>query len=102
MRQAQQKEATQKHGISKEMIASIGAQLRDCRIFVSDEIVRSVAGGARVRYSGGLLEANNGRLHEVKAWLAGDKNKLTTEYFKVWTLVNRWKSVLRRKQMLRN
>ncbi|HBV2138059.1 TPA: replication endonuclease [Klebsiella variicola] len=102
LRQAQQKEATQKHGISKEMIASIGAQLRDCRIFVSDEIVRSVAGGARVRYSGGLLEANNGRLHEVKAWLAGDKNKLTTEYFKVWTLVNRWKSVLRRKQMLRN
>jgi hypothetical protein len=41
--QAQQKEATQKHGISEEMIASIGAQLRDCRIFVSDEVVRSVA-----------------------------------------------------------
>ncbi|MGF7446403.1 replication endonuclease, partial [Klebsiella michiganensis] len=36
LRQAQQKEATQKHGISEEMIASISAQLRDCRIFVSD------------------------------------------------------------------
>jgi hypothetical protein len=46
LRQAQQKEATQKHGISEEMIASIGA-LRDCRIFVSDDVVRSIAGGAR-------------------------------------------------------
>ncbi|MGH5445969.1 replication endonuclease, partial [Klebsiella pneumoniae] len=34
LRQAQQKEATQKHGISEEVIASIAAQLRDCRIFV--------------------------------------------------------------------
>lgn len=36
LHQAQQKEAPQKHGISEEVIASIGAQLRDCRIFVSE------------------------------------------------------------------
>lgn len=50
LRQAQQKGATQKHGISEEMIASIGAQLRDCRIFVSGKIIQSIArGGAFIK-----------------------------------------------------
>ncbi|MGR7448910.1 replication endonuclease [Klebsiella aerogenes] len=90
LRQAQQKEATQKHGISEEMIASIGAQLRDCRIFVSDDVVRSIAGGARVRHGGGLLAADNGLLREVKVWRAGEKNKATSEYMVVSDLVTRW------------
>lgn len=97
LRQAQQKEATQKHGISEEMIASIGAQLRDCRIFVSDEVVRSIANGARVRYGGGLLAAENGRLREVKVWHAGEKDKPTSEYMAVRDLITRWKKAAKRK-----
>ncbi|MDU1457277.1 MAG: replication endonuclease, partial [Klebsiella sp.] len=97
LRQAQQKEATQKRGIPEEMIISIGAQLRDCRIFVSDEVVRSVAGGARVRHGGGLLEADNGRLREVKVWRAGEKDKPTSEYMAVRDLVTRWKKAAKRK-----
>ncbi|VGH73168.1 replication endonuclease [Klebsiella pneumoniae] len=94
LRQAQQKEATQKHGISEGMIASIGAQLRDCRIFVSDEVVRSVAGGARIRHGEGLLAADNGRLREVKVWRAGEKGKLTSEYISAWGLITRWKRAI--------
>lgn len=96
LRQAQQKEATQKHGISEEMIASIGAQLRDCRIFVSDDVVRSIADGARVRHGGGLLAADNGRLREVKVWRAGEKDKPTSEYMAVRDLVTRWKKAAKR------
>lgn len=97
LRQAQQQEATQKHGVSEEMIASIGAQLRDCRIFVSDDVVRSVADGARVRHGGGLLAADNGRLREVKVWRAGEKDKPTSEYMAVRELVTRWKKAAKRK-----
>ena len=79
------------------MIASIGAQLRDCRIFVSDEVVRSVAGGAHVRHGGGLLAADNGRLREVKVWHAGEKDKPTSEYMAVRDLVTRWKSAIKRR-----
>ena len=86
-----------KYGISEEMIASIGAQLRNCRIFVSDEVVRSVAGGARVRYGGGLLAADNGRLREVKVWRAGEKDKPTTEYIAAHGLVTRWRKAVKRK-----
>lgn len=89
LRQAQQKEVTQ----TKEMIASIGAQLRDCRIFVSDEVVRSVAGGARIRHVGGLLAADNGRLREVKVWRAGEKDKPTSEYMELQDLITRLKKV---------
>lgn len=91
LRQAQQKEATQKHSISKETIASIGAQLRDCRIFVSDEVVRSIAGGARIRYSGGILGIDNSVLSKVKAWRAGEKDKPISEYMLVWGLISRWR-----------
>ncbi|EKP1129218.1 replication endonuclease [Klebsiella michiganensis] len=97
LRQAQQQESAQKPGTSEAVIASIGAQLRDCRIFVSDEIVRSVAGGARVRHSGGLLAADNGRLREVKVWRAGEKDKATSEYMAVRDLVTRWKKAAKRK-----
>ncbi|WP_258537357.1 replication endonuclease [Klebsiella variicola] len=97
LRQTQQKEATQKHGISEEMIASIDAQLRDCRIFVSEEVVRSIAAGARVRYGGGLLAADNGRLREVKTWRAGKKGKPTSEFMAVNALVRRWKKVIKQK-----
>ncbi|QLP41419.1 replication endonuclease [Klebsiella grimontii] len=97
LRQAQQQEATQKHGVSEEMIASIGAQLRDCRIFVSDDVVRSIADGARVRHGGHLLAADNGRLREVKVWHAGEKDKPTSEYMAVRDLVTRWKKAAKRK-----
>ena len=98
LRQAQQKEATQKHGVSEEVIASIGAQLRDCRIFVSEDVVRSVAGGARVRHSGGMLTADGGRLREVRAWRAGEKDKPTSEYVAVCDLVTRWRKAVKRKK----
>ncbi|HIC0736184.1 TPA: replication endonuclease [Klebsiella oxytoca] len=97
LRQVQQKEATQKHGVSEEMIASIGAQLRDCRIFVSEDVVRSVADGARIRHGGGLLAEDNGRLREVKVWRAGEKDKATSEYMAVSDLVTRWKKAAKRK-----
>ncbi|MFO5691782.1 replication endonuclease, partial [Klebsiella pneumoniae] len=97
LRQVQQQEATQKHGISEEVIASIGAQLRSCRIFVSDEIVRSVAGGARVRHRGGMLAADGGRLREVRAWRAGEKDQPTSEYVAAFGLVERWRRAVRDK-----
>ncbi|MEH1181081.1 replication endonuclease [Klebsiella michiganensis] len=97
LRQAQQKEATQKHGISEAVIASIGAQLRDCRIFVSEDVVRSVADGARVRHGGRMLAAENGRLREVKVWHAGEKDKPTSEYMAVRDLVTRLKKAAKRK-----
>lgn len=97
LRQAQQKEATQKHGTSEEMITSIGAQLRDCRIFVSDEVVRSITDGARVRHGGGMLAAESGRLREVRVWHAGEKDKPTSEYVAVRDLVTRWRKAAKRK-----
>jgi hypothetical protein len=88
-RRSKRSDAKTRH--PEEMIASIGAQLRDCRIFVSDEVVRSIAGGARVRHGGGLLAAENGRLREVKVWRAGEKDKPTSEYMAVRDLVTRLK-----------
>lgn len=97
LRQTQQKEAPQKQDTSEEMIASIGAQLRDCRIFVSDEVVRSIADGARVRHGGGMLAVENGRLREVKVWHAGEKDKPTSEYMAAHDLVMRMKKAARQK-----
>jgi hypothetical protein len=91
------KRSVEKHGISEEVIASIGAQLRDCRIFVSDDVVRSIADGARVRHGGHLLAADDGRLREVKAWRAGEQDKSTSEYMVVYGLVTRWRKVFKRK-----
>jgi hypothetical protein len=67
------------------------------RIFVSDDVVRSIAGGARVRHGGGLIAMSNGRLQEVKAWRAGEKDKPTSEYMAVCDLVTRWKKAAKRK-----
>ena len=97
--QAQQKEASQMHGIPEEVIDSIGAQLRSCRIFVSDEVVRSIAGGARVRHGGGMFVAEDGRLREVKAWHAGEKDKPTSEYVAVCDLVTRWRKAVKEKKL---
>ncbi len=97
LRQVQQKETSQKHGVSEEMIASIGAQLRGCRIFVSDDVVRSIADGARVRHGGGLLAADNGRLREVKLWRAGEKDKPTSAYVALYDIVTRWRKAVKRK-----
>ena len=97
LRQAQQKEALQKNGIPEEVIDCIGAQLRSCRIFVSDDVVRSIAAGARVRHGGGMLAADGGRLREVKVWRAGEKDKPTSEYMAVCDLVTRWKKAAKQK-----
>lgn len=99
LRQAQQKEAPQKHGVTEEMIASIGAQLRDCRIFVSDEVVRSVAGGARIRHGGGLLavDGENGMLREARVWRAGEVGKPMSDYVAVFGVVGRWRKAVRDK-----
>ncbi|HGW3728899.1 TPA: replication endonuclease [Citrobacter freundii] len=97
LRQVQQRDAAKQSGVSEETIASIGAQLRSCRIFVSDEVVRSIAGGARVRQGGGLIAMNNGRLQEVKAWCAGEKDKPTSEYVAVYDLLIRWRKACRQK-----
>lgn len=95
LRQAQQKEASQKHGVSEEMIASIGAQLRDCRIFVSDEVVLSVAGGARIHYKGGKLVVRNGILRNVQKC----NKESTNEYISVMALIRRWKCAIRKKKI---
>lgn len=97
LRQAQQKEALQKNGIPEEVIDCIGAQLRSCRIFVSDDVVRSIAAGARVRHGGGMLAADGGRLREVKVWRAGEKDKPISEYMAVCDLVTRWKKAAKQK-----
>ncbi len=97
LQQAQQKEASQKSGIPEDVIDSIGAQLRSCRIFVSDDAVRSIAEGARVHHSGGILAADGGRLREVKTWRAGEKDKPTSEYMAVNDLVKRWKNATKRR-----
>ncbi|MGJ4714376.1 replication endonuclease [Klebsiella pneumoniae] len=95
LRQAQQKEASQKHGVSEEMIASIGAQLRDCRIFVSDEVVLSVAGGAKIHYKGGKLVVRNGILRNVQKC----NKESTNEYILVMALIRRWKCAIRKKKI---
>ncbi|WP_142630957.1 replication endonuclease [Raoultella planticola] len=95
LRQAQQKEASQKHGVSEEMIASIGAQLRDCRIFVSDEVVLSVACGARIHHKGGKLVVRNGILRNVQKC----NKESTNEYISVMALIRRWKCAIRKKKI---
>ncbi|SUQ02992.1 Uncharacterised protein [Yokenella regensburgei] len=97
LQQAQQKEASQINSIPEELISNIGAQLRSCRIFVSDDVVRSIAAGASIRHGGGMLAADGGRLREVRAWRAGEKDKSTSEYVAVCDLVTRWKKAVKRK-----
>lgn len=95
--QSKQGYTVKQNGVSQETIASIGAQLRSCRIFVSEDVVRSIAEGARVRQGSGLLAMINGKLSEVKAWRTGEQGKATSEYIAVSNLITRWKSALKRK-----
>ena len=96
LRQVQQRDAEKQNGVSREIIASIGAQLRSCRIFVCDDVVRSIVGGARVRHGGRLIAISNGRLQEVKAWRAGNKEKMTSEYVVVCDLITRWMKAVKK------
>lgn len=77
------------------MIASIGAQLRDCRIFVSDEVVLSVACGARIHHKGGKLVVRNGILRNVQKC----NKESTNEYISVMALIRRWKCAIRKKKI---
>lgn len=97
LRQAQQKEASQKNGITEEVIDSIGAQLRSCRIFVSDNVVRSIADGGRVRHRGGIFAVSYGQLQKVKVWCAGEEGKPTSEYMEAYYLLTRWRKVVKRR-----
>lgn len=97
LRHVQQKKATNKEGITEEGLASIGAQLCSCRFFVSECVVRSIASGARLRHSDGMLAVENGILREVTVWRAGDKDKPTSEYVAVWGLLSHWQNTIKRK-----
>ncbi|WP_395166112.1 replication endonuclease [Klebsiella pneumoniae] len=97
LRQAQQKEASQKNCITEEVIDSIGAQLRSCRIFVSDNVVRSIADGGRVRHRGGIFAVSYGQLQKVKVWCAGEEGKPTSEYMEAYYLLTRWRKVVKRR-----
>ncbi|STV74322.1 Uncharacterised protein [Klebsiella michiganensis] len=51
--------------IAEEAIVNIGDQLRTCRIFVSDKMMRSIAGGARIRNGGKVYVIRNGILRQT-------------------------------------
>ncbi|WP_213733626.1 replication endonuclease [Citrobacter europaeus] len=95
LRQAQQKEGKENAGASEELIESIGTQLRCCRILVSDEVVKSIAGGAKLRYSGGVLAVRNGLLREVNVTCVGNAGKQSSEYMSVWHLISGWKKKIK-------
>lgn len=93
-----QKESAQATGsVSDDLIASVGAQLRTCRIFVSDEVIRSIAGGASVRSGNHLLAVKNGVLRDVRVKDAGETGRSTSEYVAAWDLVSRWKKAIKQK-----
>ncbi len=76
-----QKESAHAAGsVSDDLIASVGTQLRTCRMFISDEMVKSVANGASIRHVGNLLAVKNGVLHGVNVLGTGMENKSTSEY----------------------
>ncbi|KOQ95166.1 replication endonuclease [Pluralibacter gergoviae] len=81
--------------VSDDLIASVGAQLRTCRIFVSDEVIRSIAGGASVRNGNNLLAVRNGILRDVRVNDAGEPDRSTREYVATWDLVSRWKKAIK-------
>ncbi|HDT5144270.1 replication endonuclease [Klebsiella sp. GB_Kp059] len=92
-----QRDEELKDKITEEAVASIGDQLRTCRIFVSDKVVRSIAGGARIRHDGKVYAISNGILRQITVDDAGNKNRLTTEYMAAHDLVTRWKKAARQK-----
>ncbi|WP_159198050.1 hypothetical protein, partial [Klebsiella pneumoniae] len=70
---------------------NIGVQLRTCRIFVSDKMVRSIACGARIRNGGKVYAISKGILRQITVDDAGNKDSSTNEYMAAYELVMRWK-----------
>ncbi len=83
--------------ITSEAIVNIGDQLRTCRIFVSDKMMRSIAGGARIRNGGKVYYISHGILRQTTVDDAGNKDRPTTEFMAAHELVMRWKKVARQK-----
>lgn len=83
--------------ITKETITSIGEQLRTCRIFVSDMVIRSIAVGARIQNGGKVYAISNGILRQTTVNDAGNKDRPTTEYMAANYLVTRWNKAAKQK-----
>lgn len=86
-----------KDKIAEEALASIGDQMRTCRIFVSDKVVRSIARGARICHGGKVYAISDGILRQTTVDEAGNKDRPTTEYMAAHDLVTRWKKAIRQK-----
>lgn len=83
--------------ITEEAIVSVGDQLRNCRIFINDKVVRSIADGARIRHGGKVYAISNGILRQTTVDDAGNKDRATTEHMAAHDLVTRWKKAARQK-----
>ncbi|HEC2064902.1 TPA: hypothetical protein R1870_001905 [Klebsiella oxytoca] len=83
--------------ITEEAFASIGDQMRTCRIFVSDKVVRSIARGSRIRHGGKVYAISNGILRQTTVDDAGNKDRPTTEYMAAYELVMRRMKATRQK-----
>ncbi|EMH3471812.1 TPA: replication endonuclease [Klebsiella pneumoniae] len=92
-----QRDTELKDKITEEAIVSLGDQLRACRIFVSDKVVRSIAGGARIRHGGRVYAISNVILRQTTVDDAGNKDRPTTEHMTAHDLVTRWKKAARQK-----
>ena len=87
--------------ITEEAIVSVGDQLRNCRIFINDKVVRSIADGARIRHGGKVYAISNGILRQTTVDDAGNKDRATTEHMAAHDLVTRWKKAARQKNEAR-
>lgn len=63
---------------------------------MSEEVIRSIAGGASVRNCNNLFAVRNGVLRDVYVTGAGNAvaNRATTEYKAVFRLISRWKKTI--------
>lgn len=91
-----QKDTSLEEIITEDTLVNIGDQLRTCRIFVSDKMVRSIACGARIRSGGKVYAISNGILRQTTVDGAGNKDRPTNEYMEVYELVKRWKKATRK------
>lgn len=94
-----QRDAELEDIVTEEAIVNIGDQLRTCRIFVSDKMMRSIAGGARIRNGGKVYYISNGILRQTTVDSAGNKDRPTTEFVAAYELVMRWKRAARKKSI---
>lgn len=83
--------------ITEEAIVNICGQLRTCRMFVSDKMVRSIAGDARIRSGGKVYAISDGILRQITVDDAGNKDRPITEYMAAYELVVCWKKAARQK-----